>query len=162
MLDRPPVPVLRIGGQVLIDLLDIVPGALASGHDDRDETADDGPRVGDLDLELVGHVRQHVGRRVGNAPGRGRTHVAVILPGRLGDEIGLEGLVPVGVLAADPGRPHRLEDGKEAADDGQRLRGVDVEEDDRPGLVDRRDEVRPDGEGLIDVGQGRHRGRDRR
>ena len=132
---------------------DLLARARSAGQGDGDELPGHGRGLRDLDAELAGRVGQHVGGRVGDARSPGAAHQGVAPPGRLGDHVGLEVLVPVGVLAADARRPHGLEHRQEAADDGERLVAAHVQEDQGAGLVHRHEVDCPHGEGLVDERQ---------
>ncbi len=155
MRGRFPVHGLGIGRQPLVDFPDVLPGAFPAGHYDREIGMPHLGRALDEDLELVGRIRQHVGRRVGDARGGRRPQEAVVFPGRLGDDVGLEFVIPGGGLPADSGRPHRLKHRLKAANDRQRLGRVHGQKNDRSGFENRGNVRRPDGERLKDIRQRR-------
>ena len=120
----------RVGLLRRIQLLD------AAGNDDWHEAARRHFR-GNPDGELRRRVGQVVRRLLGRRQAKRRTHQRRVLAAALADHVGLQPVVPVAVLTAERGGPHRLEVGPELHVDGDRFGGRHVEQHQAARLVER-------------------------
>ncbi len=137
-----------------------------AARDDVDQPAGRLARARHRDGRLVAdrdpHLRRRVGERVrgvgGRPCGEGRAHERGELAPRLGDQEGVEVVVPVDVLAADATGPGELEVGVERRDDLHRPDRLDLEHHRDRRLVHRREDPLAHREGGVDVGRRAPRG----
>ena len=120
----------RVGLPRRVELLD------ARRDDDRHEALRRHLRR-DADRELRRRVRQVVRRLLGRRQPERRADERRVLAAALADDVRLERVVPVAVLPAERGRPHRLQVGPELHVDGQRLGRRHVEQHEAARLVER-------------------------
>ncbi len=157
VLVRPLVHAPGVRKQGIVDSLRLLPFPISARHRHGDELFRNSLGVFNRDHKFAGAVGEHVGGGVAQTLPQGTAENAPGLLRRGTDHIGPGLLVPVGPLAANPRRPHGLEHGLEADHDLQRLCALHLQQHQGSGLVDGGHEVRLDREGLIDIGQRRHR-----
>ena len=140
----------RSGEQRRVDLLRGVEFLDASGNHDRYEAAS-GHLGRDADRELRRSVGQVVSRLFGRREAERRSDERRVLAAAFANHVRLQRVVPVAILAAECGRPHRFQVGPELHVDRDRLRRGDVEQHEAARLVERHEPRGIDGEARVCV-----------